>query len=1680
MSINFNAEPYYDDFDQAKNYHKILFRPGYAVQARELTQLQSQLQDQIKKFGDHIFIEGTVVLNGQRFFEKELSHIKIGTNLFDNLLLQSQIVGQTITGVTSGTQALIKGISSEAGIGFVLVVKLTSGSAFEAGEDISIVVNSTTYTSTIISDEETAFGSAMMFSSGAGVYYIGGKFVYTEEQSIIVDALSNTSSKNIGFVVTESAVTAEDDESLLDNAQGTPNYAAPGADRYGVELVLSSKNFNVVNNDFVEIARIEEGELIINLEKTIYSEIGNELARRTFDESGDYTVKPWKIQIDENTDNTKFDIKLEPGKGYIKGYEFETINQTSLTLDKGRDIDSVEGSNTTISYGNFVFVSSLTGVYNTNTLEAVNLRNSSNNIIGTARIRYLEYLTGTIGTTGAIYRMYLFSIAMNTGNTFSQVNSITSATGIASINALSKVDGTGGTFISGTGSPGLVFQSINQFIDNVSAIQHRYQKVYTGVTFSSGIGSIQAGSDETFVGGAGLLGDIDKNTHYHAVVTNVGTSAFSIGDVINFSTGGRSITISGSPQQATFNIVASVSLTATIIATVDKNNQGVRTKTLSGFTKAVIVNTLNQTIGGTDTLALSDIENIYGVYNIGSNNGSTVSVNSTTGVITWGSVSYTEVTSNYILDNGQRAELYDHGGLILVGSPPATNTDNLLVVYKSFSHGGSGFVFTADSYTNINYENIPIFTDPASGKEFNLRDCFDFRPRRVDGANTFTTVQIPSPNSTLESNYDYYLGRMDRIIAMPDRRFLVKRGLSAIFPVLPVNDTNGMVIYEVIIPPYTATAEDISIKYVDNRRYTMRDIGRLDKRVKNLEYYTQLTLLEKQAKDTSIPDSSNFEKFKNGIAVDPFSSQDIFAASGGNWTSRRWGWWNAWFNGSNNWNSFGTQNYNENSIAEPANIDFKAAIDPLNQELRASFEIDQQLFNVTTLDDTTQLGSLVTLDYTESLFINQPLFTSFININPFDVIKFVGKVDLEPPFDSWIDTVTLPSVNRIVDVRVPDADDLLVQNFSGRGNRVSITNTSTSIDTNVIGSTTASLGASVVDVQFVPYIRANTVIVTGKLFKPNARLWPFVEGVNVSQYSKPLTVITIDPVSNSRFDDTQGIYESLSFTGGATARTALFTAPLDPSSGTPNRRLLYVYGVTGTISNGNTITGAKGGTATVVSVTNYSLNGSIIPNQFGSVAFEFQIPAGVFKTGERTIRLIDNDQNDLTFQESFGEGKYTATGIIQSKQETILTTRTLQNQRVTTQTGVRFQSDPLAQTFFIDDVANPSGIFVSSVEVYFRTKSSTIPVTMQIRRTVNGYPESVPTIPFSEVTLDPESVTVSSNGSAITRFTFNSPVHLVPGEYAIVLLANTSEYNVFIAETGQTILNGSRVVDKQPYTGSLFVSQNARTWTADQNKDLAFKINRAEFATSGFVEFDVRNPAVIRDYHNLFINASIIAPSNTQISWEIKTLASGGSFDSTYLPININQDVEYSFLKRLATSGDSLRLKATLTNTNTKVSPAVDVASLASVTVLNSINNVVTGETGIQGGSALAKYITKPIVLASGFDASNLCVTLDINRPSGTDVKVYFKALPTEKTTPIANEPWVEMQLENVIRTTSNSYVYNEHRFFPVGAFDQFGVPEDSPISTRFNTFQVKIVMLSNNVTLTPKCRDLRIIALDQ
>ena len=155
--------------------------------------------------------------------------------------------------------------------------------------------------------------------------------------------------------------------------------------------------------------------------------------------------------------------------------------------------------------------------------------------------------------------------------------------------------------------------------------------------------------------------------------------------------------------------------------------------------------------------------------------------------------------------------------------------------------------------------------------------------------------------------------------------------------------------------------------------------------------------------------------------------------------------------------------------------------------------------------------------------------------------------------------------------------------------------------------------------------------------------------------------------------------------------------------------------------------------------------------------------------------------------------------------------------------------DPLAQTFLVDPVLYPDGVFISAVDLYFKSKDTDgLPVTLQIRDTLNGYPAKT-ILPFSDVAKFPADITVSEDASEATTFTFPSLVYMAPGEYSIVVLSNSLKYEAWIAEMGENIIGTTRKVSEQPYAGVFFKSQNASTWSPDQNQDLTFRIHKANF-----------------------------------------------------------------------------------------------------------------------------------------------------------------------------------------------------------------------------------------------------------
>ena len=145
-------------------------------------------------------------------------------------------------------------------------------------------------------------GSAI--TSNNGVYFIRGTFVQLGEQTVVLSDTDQQPSARIGVTLNEELVTPEVDESLTDNATGASNFAAKGAHRLKMSLTLKTLDLtSTADNDFIEIGRVENGKLKTDARPTQYSVLGDTLARRTFDESGDYTVRPFQFDAREMINN---------------------------------------------------------------------------------------------------------------------------------------------------------------------------------------------------------------------------------------------------------------------------------------------------------------------------------------------------------------------------------------------------------------------------------------------------------------------------------------------------------------------------------------------------------------------------------------------------------------------------------------------------------------------------------------------------------------------------------------------------------------------------------------------------------------------------------------------------------------------------------------------------------------------------------------------------------------------------------------------------------------------------------------------------------------------------------------------------------------------------------------------------------------------------------------------------------------------------------------------------------------------------------------------------------------------------------------------------------------------------------------------------------------------------------
>ena len=295
--------PYFDDYDPNKKFYSILYRPSCPVQARELNSEQSIIRDQLERLGDHFFAEGAQVINGQMSFDTTIRYVKLQDTTVD----VTKLVGQTIQGLDSGARAdIITACNVENNEPATLFVKYRSSGENTQAQQFAIGESLSGADGLRVSAEDDALGVGSIAQIQNGIYYVNGVFATVDEQTIILDKYGNVPSYRVGLIKQETVITPEDDSTLKDNAMGSYNYAAPGAHRYKLELILTKVGLgDVTDENFVELGQIQSGQIIKQVSTTEYSVLEQTLARRTYDESGDYTVRPFKISVREHRSNDR-------------------------------------------------------------------------------------------------------------------------------------------------------------------------------------------------------------------------------------------------------------------------------------------------------------------------------------------------------------------------------------------------------------------------------------------------------------------------------------------------------------------------------------------------------------------------------------------------------------------------------------------------------------------------------------------------------------------------------------------------------------------------------------------------------------------------------------------------------------------------------------------------------------------------------------------------------------------------------------------------------------------------------------------------------------------------------------------------------------------------------------------------------------------------------------------------------------------------------------------------------------------------------------------------------------------------------------------------------------------------------------------------------------------------------
>jgi hypothetical protein len=1707
--MNFNQSPWYDDFDPENGYVQILFRPGQAVQARELTQIQSLIQNQISRFADNIFQEGSLVSNGQ-FTSVPCYYTRVNPNIevrdigdtvwsnvdtADRATVLADLVGEEFTsgggvvGEIVAVDAASLSTDNFHAVGFNYLSDNLSASPGPVVANLLLTVtdvaNGKEYRLTTkqaySADSIPVTGRSFVVTSQSGVYYIDGFFVLTNPQRLL---LSNTTTgadtdgglaipasvrkfdlptRRVGFNLVDEIITISNDSSLGDPAFGSPNENAPGADRFKKSLVLAQKDFAQTSTisdtnsaNFIEILRYESGVVTKRQQYPAYAVLGDTMARRTFDESGNYTVEPFDIQVREHTDvygsggsSALLAIGLEPGKAYIRGYEYENISTKFIGVEKARETDSASGKETNFRMGNYVIIGATDGIdegitsgasiLDTETHPNVSLQTLAGVTVATGLFRQISYHAADQ------FKIYLYNISNVSGQTFGDAAWLVGSGGtIGYIEETEGKDINGNTTLFNSTRDTLVVPlPVEESIETVTALSHEYQISLSATGSGNSVVFSIPGASGDPVEFKGVVGpSVDPSLLGRDYFLIDRTNNLFIDDFT-----GITVALNNSTE---CEVEFSSDITGdefTLVSNADVDNDSstapyFATKTLGQTQASSVSLAYDSTLGATvANLARPDVYSILSV--LGASDGA-------------------DLSAAFELDDGQRDNFYDHSRLILTDQSLIGTNNVVNVTYRYFTRSGNG-PFTVDSYpvgTQISgitfgYENIPSFTSEKTGKTISLRDAIDFRPTRGAGGSTYAG-QIPNAAIAVEADFTHYLPRIDKIVLGTDQEFKVVKGVASLDPKIPNENPDDMVLYMLRLGSYTFGPEDVEVRHVDNKRFTMRDLGRIEDRLDQLEFYTSLSFLEQEVNSRTFLDSNGDVIPKTGILVDNFTGHQI-----GNVT----------------------------------NPDYLCSMDFEIGELRPAFV--SELYGLDRSPDSSALvvgitasaesvsgvsarpdNKLYMLAHTSQRALGNSAYNTSVNANPTGRVDWLGHMFISPESDPWYSKETRPAVK----VNKQGANDAY-QFRRGSGDGPYGFNTQW-LDWEVNWFGTQTLNKEV--------NRETELLKTRRIFDE--------------------TFITNTSEINLRDNDIDNItireLAGLSVNSRGRSSIARKSIP-DSILKTVDERIVNtaVQPYTRSETIKLRAIGLKPSTSLYLYVDSELVQSGLVSDSDGSLELEFALPS--LRSGSRVIRLIDNADNNITNATTLAEAIFRSSGAFSTRNEGSVSTRAAITRRSSVnddsvitdglRTNILGASAPksvnsLSQQFTVDQVRYPNGMFAKSIDLSFASVPSSdsavnIPVVVELRPIKSGLPHPSRVIPGSVAFK--KGSQINTDGS-VTNFEFEYPVYLEPGDYCVSIRTNSDEYTLRAGLLGSSVENTTTPnapenAVKQPFVGPIFRPQNTGTVETDNTTALTFSLYRCKFDTDGGT-LVLRNKtfATAFAYDAYRVNAKYLDPQRNGINWSIRTANNGSTSLNSASRIVPNETLlpAASLGRQNIQSGsNTLEVWATLNTNDDAVSPVIDAERTTFLAVRNDVRTTssttpanngelspqISDSSASEADISKSRYITKTIVLEDGMDSGDIRVFANVCQPGQSVVQVYAKTLPVDSNEEFDERNWVVLDAQTTFNSLNNND-FREVEFKPSIA--------NKALLETFRVFAIKVVMHAKNGQEIPRVRDLRVISL--